>query len=153
MKENTQNQILPENPTPLNGKIARVSDTGNNNNIENSNCHANEVKETGTASQTSISIDDLEKLIRQNLSLNSLNLELKTKIANLELSEETFYQNNKKTKYFTGLDNYETLMFLSKLVTPHLVTNNPAISPFNQFLLTLMKLRLNFPLNYLAYRY
>lgn len=80
-------------------------------------------------------------------------MELKEKISKLDLSEKNFFNNNKKTKYFTGLQNYETLELLSKLVSPYLVTNNPALTPFNQFLLTLMKLRLNFPINYLSYRY
>lgn len=113
-----------------------------------------EVKiETGTSSQTLTTMDDLSKLFAKLSTVNNENLRLKIKNSELELSFESFTNNDIKTKYFTGLNNYKILMYLHEVVSPFLYNHNPALPTFSQFLITLIKLRLNLPMKYLSYRY
>lgn len=94
------------------------------------------------STQTDITIDELDKLFN-NLSLLS---------SNNELNENFFLGNNIKTKYFTGLHSYKLLFEIHKMIDPYLYVK-AKLSTFQQLILTLMKLRLNFEYNYLAYRF
>lgn len=73
-------------------------------------------------------------------------------MARHELTKETFFENDSRTKYLTGLDNYETLYLLFDSVAPYLSNKSPALAPFSQLIITLMRLRLNLPISYLSDR-
>jgi len=63
-----------------------------------------------------------------------------------------FENNNEKCKYFTGIPSGIVLMLLFDLVEPYL-PHHPfrTLSSFERFLVTLMRLRLNLDLTFLAY--
>lgn len=87
----------------------------------------------------------------KNLSIReSKNSQLQKKITYLALGRESFFGDNVKTKYFTGLNSYKMLFLLHDTIAPHL--SQTALSTFQQLILTLMKLRLNLPMQYLSYR-
>lgn len=90
----------------------------------------------------------------KNLSISeNTNSQLQKKITYLALGPESFFGDNVKTKYFTGLNSYKMLFLLHDTIAPHLSqTSLTALSTFQQLILTLMKLRLNLPMQYLSYR-
>ena len=66
-------------------------------------------------------------------------------------TKEEFQSNDKKVSYFTGLPNWEIFAMLLDYVGPALFKGNAALNPFQQLLLTLARLRLNLPVQFLAY--
>lgn len=110
--------------------------------------------ETGIGTQTDITMDELSMLLEKIQIADSLNDNLRAKLAYNGLTQESFVGNNRKVKYFTGLDNYETLILLHDTAAPYLSnTSLTVLTTFQQLILTLMKLRLNLPFQYLSYRF
>ena len=69
------------------------------------------------------------------------------------MDEETFKEaDDEKVNFFTGLPNLLVMMSVFKLCQSYL-NSNRILSPFVQFLATLMRLRLNLCNQYLAYRF
>lgn len=70
------------------------------------------------------------------------------------LTDGSFQDDNAKVKYYTGLPNFETLMavfsFIDSVVQS---TRYTSLSSFQQFILVLMKLRINVGDQDLAYRF
>lgn len=122
-----------------------------NNNLEqpaqnfNKSVHISDSTETDKASQTDLSADDLTK------SLCELSI-LKREIREVTFSEESFENNNTKTKYFTGFPKSNLLFMLYNQFSNFLYVNKPKLPPFQQMLITFLRLRLNLPVSYLAYR-
>ena len=54
---------------------------------------------------------------------------------------DDFQGNDEKVRFFTGLTNWEILSKLFEFVKPHLV-GHQSLTPFQQLMLTLMRLRL-----------
>ena len=63
-----------------------------------------------------------------------------------------FKEKDEKVKYFTGLPSWQVLYTLLQLIRPHL-KERWMITPFQQLLVTLMRLRLNLAGKDLAYRF
>ena len=88
--------------------------------------------ETGTATQT----EEFDYLFR-NFSVS-------------QPFDETYFANdNEKVRFYTGLPAYDVLQTVYKYVLPFVVRKSPTLSKF----LTLMKLKLNMPMQDLAYRF
>jgi len=68
--------------------------------------------------------------------------------------ERFFEDRNEKVKYYTGLPNYKTLITVYKFVSAGIVPGNrSSLSLFQQFIMVLIKLRLNLGDQDLAYRF
>lgn len=92
----------------------------------------------------------LDKLVELKFNINAA----EAKLLKVNLDQESFVSNDKKTKYFTGLCHHKLLFILHEIIAPHLSSHfNTRLCTFKQLLLTLMKLRLNLPFEYLAYRF
>lgn len=92
--------------------------------------------ETGTATQT----EEFDYLFR-NFSVS-------------QPFDETYFANdNEKVRFYTGLPAYDVLQTVYKYVLPFVVRKSPTLSKFQEFVLTLMKLKLNMPMQDLAYRF
>ena len=62
--------------------------------------------------------------------------------------------NDKEVLYYTGLSSWDLLNTLFMYVKPQLCTHiQSSLSPFQQLLVTLMRLRLNLPGRELGYRF
>ena len=97
----------------------------------------------------------INKLTMEELNrLTVENLELKAEIKSNEISPENFDGNDERVRYFTGLPSYLTLMALFNFLKPFIPrTAKNALSDFQMLVLVLMRLRLNVPVQDLAYRF
>ena len=89
--------------------------------------------------------------------INTLNLEkigLKHPISSLNFIEDLFREDDVYVKFYTRLPNFITLMFVFDFISPFIThTSRSALSKLQQFILTLMRLTFNLPLQNLAYRF
>ena len=85
---------------------------------------------------------------------NSLTSQLKAKFYMITLTQEAFKRNDLKRKYFTDLENFKILFLILETIAPFLSNKHDVSSlcTFQQLILTLMRLRLNFDFKYLAER-
>lgn len=67
-------------------------------------------------------------------------------------NKEFFYSDD-KVRFYTGLPSMEVLMVVFKHVAPHVTRQTQSLDGFQEFIIVLMKLRLNAPLQDLAYRF
>lgn len=105
----------------------------------------------GTGTQTDLDKHTLCAMEGELNRLTAENVDLKRSIACNVISEETFEGDNEKVKVFTGLPTFEILMGVFMLIQSSLShTHCSSLSKFQQFVLVLMRLKLNLPVHYLA---
>ncbi|KAI4824093.1 hypothetical protein KUCAC02_012636 [Chaenocephalus aceratus] len=103
--------------------------------------------------QTDLTMEDIERMedvLRQNTTELG---DLRTKALDTKFNQESFENNEEKTKFYTGLPNFLVLLQVFQLCEPY-ITCGPmsVLSKFEQFILVLLRLRLNLPLKDLAFR-
>ncbi|XP_044761286.1 uncharacterized protein LOC123318667 [Coccinella septempunctata] len=108
--------------------------------------------ESGVGVQTDMKANDITVLEEQLHFCNSRIYSMESKLSKCELTEESFHNDDSKTLYFTGFPKSEMLFTIFQYICPNL-SHKSHLSPFQQLLLTLMKLRLNLPFKYLSYRF
>lgn len=86
-----------------------------------------------------------------NLGMKKI-AEIERRIVDLTFEKESFFENEIRTRYYTGLPSYKILYWLEGLVAPYLYRQCSKCSTFQQLVLTLMKLRLNSDLQDLSDR-
>ena len=64
-----------------------------------------------------------------------------------------FFDSDSKVLFYTGLPSLEILMVVFEHVSPHVTRKTLSLNRFQEFVIVLMKLRLNMPLQDLAYRF
>ena len=64
-----------------------------------------------------------------------------------------FFDSDDKVCFYTGLPSMEVLMVVFDHVSPHVTPQTQSLDRFQEFMIVLMKLRLNAPLQDLAYRF
>ena len=92
--------------------------------------------ETGTATQT----EEFDYLFH-------------TSTAKPPFDESYFANDNEKVRSYTGLPAYDVLQTVLQYVSKFVVRKSPSLSKYQEFVLTLMKLKLNVPMQDLAYRF
>eukprot|EP00794_Sanderia_malayensis_P002557 gene2557-2953_t len=70
-----------------------------------------------------------------------------------QFTQEYFINDDAKVKFYTGLPSYDILQTTFDFVKPDADGKSSALQTFQQFILVLMKLRLNVPHQDLAYRF
>jgi len=106
------------------------------------------------AIQTEITSEELDLLFMYYKDAVDERNELLLKISTLVIDVKYFENNDKKTRFYTGLTTWKLLNALFKLVEPFLPEHgNAKLSPFQMLVLTLMKLRLNLTFTDLGYRF
>lgn len=91
--------------------------------------------------------EECQRLISENSSL-------KTQIENWSFDISSFEGNDRKVCYYTGLPSFITLAALFDFIQPYIldISRSP-VTKFQKFMLVLMRLRLNVPVQDLAYRF
>ena len=99
---------------------------------------------------------DMAQLDRQQIYMQDFTDELsstKGQLLSVQLTEDSF-RDDDKTKFYTGIPKFSLLMHVLNLIAPHIKRNTQnALSQFQEFLLVLIRLKLNSPLQDLAYRF
>ena len=94
----------------------------------------------------------LDSLHKECLSLREEIYNLRQELKNVKFDEISFQNNDEKVQLLTGLPSYAKLMVIFKAVCQFLKANS-ALSPFEQVILTLLRLRMNLPLHFLGQMY
>lgn len=83
-------------------------------------------------------------------ALRTENMLLKDKMNRIGLNEMSLQNNDKKVNILTGLPTFSLLMTLFNFVAPFL-TQKSGLTLFQQYMLTLIKLKMNLSFDFLAY--
>ena len=67
--------------------------------------------------------------------------------------DRQYFKSDDKVRFYTGLPSYQVLLATLKHVAPHVSRRTQTLDPFQEFVMVLMKLRLNVPFQDLAYRF
>lgn len=107
---------------------------------------------TSKSTMTEMSVGDIDKLQSDNYALREENRRLKEVITRQALNEQSLEGNNEKVKYYTGLTSFATLMALFNFISPFISQSQSGLPLFQQYLVVLIKLRLNIANQYLGYQ-
>jgi len=111
--------------------------------------------------QTDLSSQDISNIesyintaTAEIVDLKKIIIDFEKKALDPILSEKSFKNNDAKTKFYTGLPNFAIMLAVFNLVAPSVIsTSRNSLPKFSEYILTLMRLRLNLPLQDLAYRF
>ena len=118
--------------------------------VDQGEIHCNE--ELGTGCQTDLSQRDIDAL-QQELEETKAHLsETERACQRLSLNESAFEGDDRKVLFHTGLQTWELLKILLQYIQPDL-RNCRTVTPFQQLLMTLMRLRLGLRLEDLSFRF
>uniref|UniRef100_A0A8C6TNW3 Transposase n=1 Tax=Neogobius melanostomus TaxID=47308 RepID=A0A8C6TNW3_9GOBI len=114
---------------------------------------ASHKKVSDSMCQTELTMEDLRRLEDTVTSLDYDIHRLRQGIVDAEFNPEAF-QDNEKTRFYTGLPNYSALVQIFHLCEPCMTApTSLALSKFQQFIMVFMRLRLNLHAQDLAYRF
>ena len=71
----------------------------------------------------------------------------------LPFTEEYFADHDDRVRFYTGLPGFDVLKATFSFISPFVTRRSKSLSLFQEFIMLLMKLRLNVPLQDLAYRF
>lgn len=98
---------------------------------------------TSIAVQTELSMQDIEDLEKSKKSWED---------GNSVLSKSWFQADEERIKFYTGLTTMSVLMAVFELISPAF-PERKTVNKFQQLIMTIMRLRLNLPVQDLAYRF
>ncbi|XP_070197777.1 uncharacterized protein [Littorina saxatilis] len=130
---------------------------GSSTTLQDSDCLSDGVEEELLHEQ-SVQVDfTSEPITALNDEVNCLreeNQSLKELLDAKQMNQKAFEGNDDMVKYYTGLPSFAMLTVLLGIVQPHLPQGNRRVlSPFKMLLITLMRLRLNLPVQHIAYMF
>lgn len=108
-----------------------------------------------TANEDDASTSPLLGMVNSGPQTNNLRSEvrkLRETLTRCSIDTESFKEIYYKVKLFTSLPSFCVMMTVFNFIAPFL-SLNMKLSPFNQFLVTILPLRLNLSVQYLAYRF
>ena len=111
-------------------------------------------QESGTASQTDVDQPLFEAMQCELQTLRTEHMHLKEQVSCIseKYKVSDFEGNDDKTKYYTGLPTFALLWTLFTYLEPHLPVKK-TMDKFQLLIMTLMRLRLNLPLQLLSYEF
>ena len=155
---NTENLEIYSNE--INSQCISFSDTPmlsstilNSNEKENETQTSNDLMDKSL--QTDISNEYFASLEESYTEINHRLYTLQTENEMLKVgTKKWFNENDEKVLFYTGLPNFKVLQTVFDFLFAVVGENNRAVlSPFQEMVLTLMRLRLNLTLNDLSYRF
>ena len=108
-----------------------------------------------TEVQTELSMGDIDNMEQKLPALENENKNLKEKIISITpIDIARLEQDKEMVLFLTGISNYLLLMSLFSFLSESMShAHRRGLTTFQEFLLTMMRLRLNLPLQDLAYRF
>ena len=117
-------------------------------------CQVESVNTASKLSQTGLTVADIGRntLYSQHLTEELSNM--KSQLLASQLTEDSFSGNDAKTKFYTGMPNFLMLKQVFNLIAPYVKnTSQNALQQFQELVLVLIRLKLNVPLQDLAFRF
>ena len=115
--------------------------------------------ESGTDVETTLTLDELTSIEARLENLEGEMAQLKNRLVKAEkemtemkLDEVAFCNNDEKVNFYTGLPTWQILSILLDHIQASLLEHS-SLTPFQQLLMTLMRLRMNMSGQDLAYRF
>lgn len=113
-------------------------------------CHS--LSSTSQNTQTELTVSQINDLQEQYNLLVAKKVALERK--QQKINEEYFLGDDERVRFYTGLESYSHITRLYTFIEKNIHVNcNSALTGFQQMILTLMRLRLNLPVQDLAYRF
>ena len=121
---------------------------------ENEKCRQTEVKSFGGMSTRTEGLARTPKLKSYDASSQTDEFDylFNTNRKVTDFDKEYFRNSDHKVLFYTGLPSYEILNFVFELVSPFASRRSQTLSPFQEFVMVLIKLRLDVSFQDLAYR-
>lgn len=110
--------------------------------------------DTGVAVQTEMTMEDIQLLEQQCTSLNERLYVARIEKEELEFSENSLRSCERKVTFYTGMANFAVLLAVFKFLesaVPHSINNR--LSKFQEFILFMMKIKVNLFNADLAFRF
>ena len=104
------------------------------------------------ACQTDITSEYFTELIENEEKLIKENAALKEQLKQNSLSQDSFEEDNDKVLFYTGLPNLTLVLCIFNFVKD-LLQSEGVLSPFQKFLMTMIRLRLNLSGRDLGFRF
>ncbi|XP_038068247.1 uncharacterized protein LOC119737753 isoform X2 [Patiria miniata] len=107
-----------------------------------------------TATQTGLTKLQIKQNDDEMLYLRHELYKLREEKASSVLDELAFQNDEYKVKFYTGLPSLRLLMTFLEFISPHITSSNRnSLTKFQEFVMVLMRLRRNLPLQDLGYRF
>ncbi|XP_065639959.1 uncharacterized protein LOC136072629 [Hydra vulgaris] len=104
--------------------------------------------------QTDMTVKNINQIETEFIYKNKLNYDLRANLVKLHVGTIEWFDTDSKVTFYTGLPNLKILCCLFNFLKPLTTENeNSVLSYFEEFSLTLMRLRLNLSIRDLAYRF
>ncbi|XP_065681352.1 uncharacterized protein LOC124810861 [Hydra vulgaris] len=104
--------------------------------------------------QTDMTVKNINQIETEFIYKNKLNYDLRVNLVKLHVGTIEWFNTDSKVTFYTGLPNLKILCCLFNFLKPLITENeNSVLSYFEEFSLTLMRLRLNLSIRDLAYRF
>lgn len=87
---------------------------------------------------------EINRLLEENRTL-------KRELDQRKMDEHFLKDDNVKVKYYTGLTDFKAMMDVLAWIGPFLTQSSKILSPFQVLFLTLIRLRLNLPIQHVAH--
>lgn len=117
---------------------------------ENKENRVNQTK--NVAVQTDLTMEVVGAMEADLKECLKTNFQLKSDLSKQNLDIDSFKNEDDKTKYYTGLSNFTVLITLYSFLQAH-ISECIKLTKFQQLILVLMRLRVNCPVQDLAYRF
>ena len=138
--------------TDIDSLEARCMDLEKQNECYRKKCHDLEEECQGLLAENAIVKKDLGSMTKECTDLREANTKLRESIKRQSLTKQSFENDDSKVKYYTRLPSFARLIALFTFVSASVSDSSKTIlSPFQQFIVVLMTLRLNLGAQDIAY--
>lgn len=87
---------------------------------------------------------EIDRLSKENTSLRG-------EVEKWKMDQKFLKEDNERVKYYTGLPHFQVLIGLLTSIWPHMSHPSRLLSPFQMLFLTLMRLKLDLPIQHMGY--